>query len=134
MVTQFPVEQIEAGLANLRFRPEVRNPAGYLLRELQAGGYDPPAGRRGPQRPILYTVPTTSTVLPGAVEDPKETENRLQEAIEGLDEGTRTSWFLEARTQHARLMGKPVEKVPEDSILVWAAFENIVCERVLNAA
>jgi hypothetical protein len=58
LVETYPLERVQRALNNLPLR-KARNPAGYLLRELQAGGYAEAEARLTPvRRPIGLPQPT----------------------------------------------------------------------------
>jgi hypothetical protein len=125
LLAQHAAAAVAATMDDVAQRRTVRNPAGYLVRQLAHGDYAPVAR----PRPVRVAVASEAALpeLPADVE-------RVELLVAALDEPTRVGLLEEARVRYARQWLRPVEQVDPESWMVRVAFEEIVRERFLKAS
>jgi hypothetical protein len=123
----YSADQVRQVLQNLPHR-NARNPAGYLLRELQAGDYAEPNAKRKPVLRVFGLPRPTAEEQAERVKAEAESD-LLQQVAADLDPETRSTLWEEAKRICVRLGRRTVA---DDSPLLQAQFEILIKQRVLQ--
>ncbi len=139
LVRSHPSDRIEAALSSLPFR-NAKNPAGYLVREIEDGGWLPPVAIQEQEKKTASAAKRKAADEKAAqleAERTRAAEARLRQVehvVQALAPELVAELWSEARAQVMKFSRLAANDATEQNPFLKAAFSNLVQDRFLGGS